>query len=146
MKKFNLLLAFLFVTLFSVIAQEWQTDMDTAKEIATTASKKIILVFQGSDWCAPCIKLDREIWSTDEFKTYANEHFVMIQADFPRKKKNALSNEQQKKNGVLAETYNKQGIFPFVVVLDSKGKVLGKTGYKKTTPKAYIKELNSFKD
>jgi hypothetical protein len=68
----------------------------------------------------------------------------MLQADFPRKKNNALSETQAKANAMLAETYNKSGIFPFVVVLDNKGKVLGETGYKKTTPKAYIEEINSF--
>ena len=68
----------------------------------------------------------------------------MLLADFPRKNKNALSEAQSKANAKLAETYNKSGIFPFVVVLDNKGNVLGETGYKNTTPKAYIKELNDF--
>jgi thioredoxin-related protein len=125
-------------------AQDWQTDFAKAKEIATTENKAIILVFQGLDWCAPCIKLDREIWNTETFKNYAKEHYVMLQANFPRKSKNALSEEQIKANAKLAETYNKRGIFPFVVVLDSKGKVLGETGYKKTTPKEYIDELDAF--
>ena len=31
---------------------------------AQKQNKKIILVFQGSDWCGPCIKLSKEIWST----------------------------------------------------------------------------------
>lgn len=129
---------------FSVKAQDWNTDFNTAKQIATKNNKPIILVFQGSDWCAPCIKLDHEVWSTQTFKKYAKEHFVMLQADFPRKKKNALSKEQAKANGYLFETYNKNGIFPFVVVLDNTGKVLGETSYKKTTPENYIKELISF--
>ena len=128
----------------SMNAQDWKTDFEVAKKSATIENKTIILVFQGSDWCAPCIKLDREVWSTDTFKTYAKEHFVMLQADFPRRKKNTLSKEQSKANGALFERYNKNGIFPFVVVLDHKGKVLGETSYKKTTPKNYIKELNSF--
>ena len=68
----------------------------------------------------------------------------MLQADFPRKKANALSETQTKANAELAEAFNKNGIFPFVVILDSKGNVLGETGYKKTTPTAYIDELNSF--
>ena len=68
----------------------------------------------------------------------------MLRADFPRRKKNALSEIQTKANAKLAETYNKNGVFPFVVVLDQKGNVLGETGYKKTTPKAYIDRLNSF--
>ncbi len=125
-------------------AQVWETDYDTALQKATKLHEPIILVFQGSDWCAPCIKLDREVWSTDTFKQYAEGHFVMLQADFPRRKKNALPAAQEAQNKALAEKYNRQGIFPFVVVLNSDGKVLGETGYKKSTPEEYIKHLESF--
>lgn len=126
-------------------SQQWVTDIEEAKSIAKESSKKIVLVFQGSDWCAPCIKLDREIWHTNEFKEYAKNHFVMLKADFPRRKKNALSEEQQEHNNKLAETYNQNGYFPYVVVLDEDGVVLGSTGYEKTTPKDYIDKLESFK-
>lgn len=129
---------------FHSYAQNWITDFDKAKQLAKEQNQPIVLVFQGSDWCAPCIKLDRQIWSTDTFKKYAQEHYVMLQADFPRKKKNALSESQEKQNGMLAEKYNTQGIFPFVVLLNSKGEVLGHTGYKKMTPEEYIEHLNSF--
>jgi len=129
----------------SLIAQEWQTDLEQAKAIAAEQNQNIILVFQGSDWCAPCIKLDTEVWSTEEFKTYAKNHFVMLLADFPRKKENVLSAEQQEKNNKLAEKYNGNGYFPFVVVLNKDGKVLGETGYKKITPAEYIDLLESFK-
>jgi thioredoxin-related protein len=143
MRKLAIILGCILLS-FSIKAQEWQTDFNTAKQMASAENKPIILVFQGSDWCAPCIKLDREVWSTDTFKNYAKEHFVMLQADFPRKKKNTLSKNLAKANGQLFETYNKNGIFPFVVVLNSDGKLLGETSYKKTTPQNYIKELNSF--
>ena len=137
------------ITIFTLIsfvinAQNWQYDIDTAKQIASEKNQKIILVFQGSDWCAPCIKLDMGIWSTEEFKSYANDNYVMLKADFPRKKKNQLSKEQQEKNNMLAEKYNQQGYFPLVVVLDKNGKVLGTSGYKSITPKEYIDILNSF--
>ncbi len=125
-------------------AQEWHTDLIQAKATAVEESKNIILVFQGSDWCAPCMKLEKEIWTNDEFKAYAKDHFVMLLADFPKKKGNALSSEQQEKNNKLAEIYNKNGFFPFVVILDKEGKVLGQTGYKKMTPDEYIKHLESF--
>jgi thioredoxin-related protein len=144
MRKIIVVLVVMFVSVSTAIAQEWQTDINLAKEIATKVSNPIILVFQGSDWCAPCIKLDREIWSTDTFKKYAKENYVMLKADFPRRKKNKLSEKQTKANALLAEKYNKQGFFPFVVVLDSNGKVLGESSYKKTTPENYIKELNKF--
>jgi len=140
-------ISIMIIALFAISAlhaQEWQTDFEKAKKIASTENQPIILVFQGSDWCAPCIKLDQQVWSTDVFKKYAKNNFVMLQADFPRKKKNALPDEQTKANAKLAELYNKNGIFPLVVVLDSAGKVLGETGYKKTTPEDYIKELTAF--
>jgi thioredoxin-related protein len=144
MKKIIVALLVMVVCVSTTMAQEWQTDINVAKEIASKESKPIILVFQGSDWCAPCIKLDREIWSTDTFKKYAKENYVMLKADFPRRKKNTLSEKQTKSNALLAEKYNKQGFFPFVVVLDSNGKVLGESSYKKTTPENYIQELNAF--
>lgn len=144
MKKIIVALLVMVVCASTTMAQEWQTDINVAKEIASKESKPIILVFQGSDWCAPCIKLDREIWSTDTFKKYAKENYIMLKADFPRRKKNALSEVKTKANALLAEKYNKQGFFPFVVVLDSNGKVLGESSYKKTTPENYIKELNAF--
>lgn len=142
----KIILSFLFIcSVLFLNAQEWQTDLTKAKEIASKKNQHIILVFQGSDWCAPCMKLDREIWSTNEFKSYAKNHFVLLKADFPRKNKNALSDAQQEKNNKLAQVYNKKGYFPHVVVLDKNGEILGETGYKKMTPSEYIKLLSSFK-
>ena len=140
------LLTFVFIC-FSVLthAQKWLTDLDLAKTIAAKENKEIIMVFQGSDWCAPCMKLNQEIWSSEKFKSFAKDHFVMVKVDFPRKKANALSPEQQKKNNRLAEAYNQQGFFPFVVVMDPKGNKIGETGYKQMVPDDYIKLLLSFK-
>ena len=143
MKKI-ILFSLFFSTVLSLSAQEWLSDFSEAKNVAIAKNQNIILVFQGSDWCAPCIKLDKEIWSTDEFKNYSKDHFVMLQADFPRKRKNKLSNSQQEQNNELAERYNKQGFFPHVVVLSKKGTVLGRLGYKKMSPKEYIQLLNSY--
>lgn len=125
-------------------AQEWQTDLETAKGLAEEHDRNIVLVFQGSDWCAPCIKLDHEVWTTKEFRAYAKKHFIMLKADFPRKKQNQLDPDQQQKNKLLAEKYNQQGFFPLVLVLDKSGNVLGVTAYKKMTPAEYIQLLTSF--
>lgn len=102
------------------------------------------MVFSGSDWCAPCIKLEKEIWESAEFQAYAKENYVMLRADFPRKKANQLPEAQARKNGELAEKYNSKGFFPLVVVLDDHGQVMGETGYKKMSPQEYIGHLNSF--
>lgn len=144
MKRILFILIVTLITMNVAIAQDWHADLEEAKTLAATQGKTVVLVFQGSDWCAPCIKLDREVWNTDTFKTYAKDHFIMVQADFPRKKANALSETQSAANAQLAETYNKRGVFPFVVVMDNKGVVLGETSYKKTSPEGYIEILNGF--
>ena len=148
--NFNLMNKYLLLFIFCVLgftqlhAQQWLTNFQQAKELSTTQEKTILLVFQGSDWCAPCIKLNREIFETEHFLTYAKDHFIMLQADFPRRKKNALDPELQTHNNALAERYNKGGVFPFVVVLNKDGRVLGQTSYSKKTPQEYIVELEGF--
>ncbi len=140
------MVAFLILLFVSgaLFAQDWQSDFEKSKQLAAAENKTIILVFQGSDWCAPCMKLEKEIWQSDEFKAYAKKHFVMQKADFPRKKANKLDDEQDIRNKELAAKYNTKGYFPFVAILDKNGKVLGETGYKKMTPKEYIDHLESF--
>ena len=139
---------FILLILFSLksFAQDWQTNFDKAKKIASTNNHNIVLVFQGSDWCAPCIKLDREIWSTQEFKNLAKEHFVLLQADFPKRKKNKLSTEHKQHNNALAKKYNPNGYFPYVVVLKANGETLGSIGYEKTTPELFFKKLRAFEN
>lgn len=144
MYRHLILLMFFYFFSLSGISQGWETSFETAKATAKKFQVPIILVFQGSDWCAPCIKLDREVWSTPVFQKYAAENYVMLQADFPRKKTNQLSKKQTTANKLLAEKYNQKGIFPLVVVLNADGKELGQTSYKRIAPEAYIKELNSY--
>jgi thioredoxin-related protein len=125
-------------------AQDWQPDYALALTKAEATKKPLILVFAGTDWCAPCIKLDREVWQSETFKDYAKDHYVLYRADFPRKKSNQLSEEHALSNNELAERFNPQGHFPLVLVIDSKEQVLGSTGYRKLPPEQYISLLNSF--
>lgn len=138
---FSLLIVFL---TGGLAAQEWNTSLDTAKKQAQAQDKNIILVFSGSDWCAPCIKLDKNIWQSEPFKAEAAKEWIMVKADFPKKKGNLQSEDLKAANAVLSEKYNKEGAFPLVVVLDKNGKVLGKTGFKNVSPEEYIKLLHSF--
>jgi thioredoxin-related protein len=125
----------------STYAQDWSLDIDDAIPVAAAEGRNVLIVFQGSDWCAPCMKLEREILETDTFKAFAKDHLVLVKADFPRKKKNRLSKEQQQKNEALADHYNTEGIFPLVVLIDKERHILGKTGYKNIPPEEYVNEL-----
>ncbi len=143
MKK-ALFFALIFPVLTAVqVEQEgfWYTDLEQAQETAKAQNKKIILVFQGSDWCTPCMKLDREIWQSPVFRDYARKHFVMVKVDFPRKKKNRLPKAQAEKNNRLAEQYNPHGIFPLVVVMTPDGKVIRELTYEHVSPQVYIRKI-----
>ena len=143
MKKI-LLTSFLLALGTFVMAQSWETSLNIAKQKSVDEHKNIVLCFSGSDWCIPCMKLEKNIWESKEFVEYSADHFVLLRADFPKKKANALPKELQEENDKLAESYNKQGLFPLVVVLNSSGKVLGTTSYKNVSPTEYIALLHSF--
>jgi thiol-disulfide isomerase/thioredoxin len=64
-----------------------KTNFELVKKEAASQSKPIVLVFSGSDWCAPCIKLDKSIWQSTEFKEYAASNLILERADFPKKNK-----------------------------------------------------------
>jgi thioredoxin-related protein len=138
-----LLLIVIFTT-SAIQAQDWETNWQQATEKAKKADHNMILVFSGSDWCGPCIKLDKSIWQSTEFQKYAKNHWIMVRADFPRKKGNKLPEDQATENAKLAEKYNQNGYFPLVLVLSPEGKVLGTTGYKNISVKEYIDLLKKF--
>ncbi len=122
----------------------WINNLDTAKSKARSEKKLILLNFSGSDWCIPCIHLRQDVFDTDVFTKYASEHLVLVNADFPRKKNNQLSSEQQELNNELADKYNPDGSFPFTLLLDSDGnKIKIWDGYYKNGPEDFVREIQS---
>ena len=124
MKSYISILFFFTISVF--YAQNWQTNFEEAKMIASKENKNIVLVFSGSDWCAPCIKFKKTFIQNEAFQSFASENLIVVNADFPRLKKNALSAEQTTENEKLADKYNANGIFPLVLLLDENGKVIKK--------------------
>lgn len=123
---------------------EWLNDFEYAKEKARESNHMIILNFSGSDWCAPCIKMRKEIFETQQFQEFADTNLVLIRADFPRTKKNQLDAKQRQHNERLAEQYNPKGQFPLTLLLDPDGNVLREwNGYSNMTVDAFIDEVRS---
>ena len=132
-------LPFLFLFAFAGTTSKWETDFDKAKESAQQEHKFMLLNFSGSDWCIPCIKLHKEVFESPVFTSFSDSSLVLVNADFPRLKKNSLSKDQEKKNEVLADKYDKDGHFPFTVLLDEKGNVIKKwDGNPNLTPEQFI--------
>lgn len=120
----------------------WLTDFDLASQEAQNANLPILMSFSGSDWCIPCMRLDRDLFNTDEFRAFSAENLILLKVDFPSRKRNDLSEEQRSHNEALAERYNKSGAFPLVVVTDANGDVRGYMEHPLTSAKAYLASLS----
>jgi len=120
MKKIFILAASIICMSFAV----WQTDFEKAKQVAKEKHQLILLNFSGSDWCGPCIRMKKEIFEDEQFSKMADSKLVLVNADFPRNKKNQLKKEIKKQNEALADKYNPQGKFPFTLLLDADGSVI----------------------
>jgi thioredoxin-related protein len=127
---------------------QWHYNLEEAKQIAKKEHRHILLNFSGSDWCGPCIRMHDEIFESKAFEELADSQLVLVNADFPRNKKNQLSKRQQQINNAMADLYNSQGKFPFTLLLDSNGKVLKQwDGVPNESPDAFAMELrNSIMD
>ncbi|MDN3655188.1 thioredoxin family protein [Ferruginibacter paludis] len=139
MKKAVLLLA---VAITSMSFINWHYNLDEAKATAKKEHKHILLNFSGSDWCGPCIRLHKEILGSDAFQKFATGNLVLVNADFPRMKKNQLSKEQQKINDALADQYNSKGNFPLTLLLNENGKIVKQwEGLPSATPEEFTEEV-----
>lgn len=121
----------------------WLTSFEQAQTLAIEEQKPILLVFSGSDWCRPCIQLDREVFQDSSFLAFADSELILLKADFPRSKKNRLPKELQSHNERLAQRYNPKGEFPLVLLLDKSGKEITRTGYRSGGSNAFISFLKA---
>ena len=144
MKK---LLSAILMVVFS-IGFHAQDRLESAKKTAAENKELILLNFSGSDWCIPCIKLHKNIIETEDFKKLESDKVIVyINADFPRNKKNQLPADLKKENAALADVYNKKGLFPYTLLLNSEGKILKSwEGLPSENALAFSKEIREIRE
>ncbi len=125
MKLFS---AFLFLLLSCSTYSQQTATLDQSITKAKEEHKKVLFFFSGSDWCSPCVRFKKNYIDNTNFKEFASTNLILFNADFPKLKKNALSEEQTAENEKLAEKYNPKGIFPLIILLNENGTVLKKWG------------------
>jgi hypothetical protein len=87
------------------------------------------------------LKLEKNIFKSEEFLKFADENYILVKVDFSNKS-TVQSNDVMAENLLIVEKYNKDGFFPLVVILNKDSKVIGKTGvYKSETPEQYVSML-----
>lgn len=118
----------------------WTADFPAAVQQAKDENKMILIDFTGSDWCGWCVRLDEEVFNTQEFKDFSEENLVRVFIDFPNDIE--LSEEQKAQNQALAQFFGVRG-FPTVWLLSSNLEPLLQTGYQEGGPEPYIESLKN---
>ncbi|HQZ23709.1 MAG TPA: thioredoxin family protein [Flavobacterium sp.] len=133
---------------FAMQAQElkWETDINKAISASNKTKKPMLLFFTGSDWCGWCIRLQKEVLKTPEFKTWAAKNVVLVELDYPRSKPQSEAIKNQ--NNGLQQIFGIQG-FPTVYFATAKVKGgkpsytgIGSTGYVAGGPSAWLEVAN----
>lgn len=134
----SLLFALLQPSTPAVGGEGWMTDFEAAKALAKKENKDLLIDFTGSDWCGWCIRLKKEVFNTKEFKAEVHKHFVLVELDYPRKKK--LPADLVKQNEELKNRFGIRG-YPSIFLTDAAGRPYAKTGYQRGGPENYLKHL-----
>ncbi|MEM7101652.1 MAG: thioredoxin family protein [Bacteroidota bacterium] len=122
----------------------WQQDFQSAMTMSEESGHPVLMVFSGSDWCRPCMKLKEQVLESSDFYQFAENHLVLLEVDFPRSKKNQPSKEQQLHNEKLAERFNPQGIFPYVLLLNSHEEVMSASSVESFQVNEFIALVESW--
>ncbi|QTN34210.1 thioredoxin family protein [Akkermansiaceae bacterium] len=127
-------------TLAHAGGEGWSSDFAASAKLAAAENKVMLVDFTGSDWCGWCIKLDKEVFSHDEFKNGVKDGFVLVELDYPRDK-SKLSPETIAQNEELKGKYAIRG-YPTILLMDGEGRPFAKTGYQAGGPEKYVTHLN----
>ena len=140
MKTLALILAAaLSATALAKTPKGWNDDFETAQKLAARDAKPMLVLFTGSDWCPWCVRLEQEVFAKAEFATVIPKEMVPVFLDFPRDE-GLVTPVQRSRNEALARKYGIRG-FPTVLLVDAKGGVIARTGYRPGGPEAYVSHL-----
>lgn len=107
-------------------------------------SQTTLLVFTGSDWCRNCMKLHESVLENEAFTKGLDGSIYPLIIDLPRNKKNQEEETIREKKIRLAEAYNPQGQFPFIVLVNSNAEKIASTAYLSDSPQDYLDWVYSF--
>jgi thioredoxin-related protein len=141
MKRF----VYIFLIYFSLPAAgitQVLTNAEKAFSVAGKSQRAILLIFSGSDWCQPCIRLHKFILADSAFQQFASRELVILEADFPQRKK--MDKELVSQNEALARQFNPSGAFPRLLLLKPDKTVITVLEYNNQTSPTFVQQVSRY--
>jgi thioredoxin-related protein/YHS domain-containing protein len=107
-------------------AVPWLNNLQQAQQIARQQHRLVLIHFY-TDWCGPCVKLERDVFPRPDVSRAISDYFVPVKIDADRSRD-------------LARKYRVDR-FPTDIILDSSGRVLLRA-VTPQDPARYIQMLN----
>ena len=121
----------------SANARGWTTNLESALALAKQNKKFVMAQFTGSDWCPPCIMMQKAVFSMSSFTRLVPKKFILVKIDVPR------SNEAMSlKNSKVMKNYNVTGV-PTILLFGDDGKEFSRFGASQyPTVEGFIDKLS----
>jgi protein disulfide-isomerase len=103
---------------------KWLDHWDKAQQESKESGLPILLFMTGSDWCGYCVELKRDVFETKVFQKFADQHLVLMVADFPhgiRQTKSLITQNEKLKAQFPISGYP-------TIFLVKDGQVIGRAG------------------
>ena len=89
------LIIFLSAALSFAGGEGWMSDLNEGLEKAKKEGKPVLAEFTGSDWCHPCIMMQKKVFSKKDFVSAASKDYVLVVVDSPKKDKQLASKNEK---------------------------------------------------
>ena len=106
----------------------WFTKHKKALAFAKKQNKPLLILFTGTQWCPPCIYMEKNVFDKPEFREEIIKLAVLLKLDTPSHYKKSLNEKEatlKQEFKLFAKRYRVAST-PTVVIVDSSGKELNR--------------------
>ena len=104
-----------------------------------------LYIFEGSDWCANCKRLENTVLNNVAFLELLHANKIeLVRVDFPQRKR--LSKDQINQNKLLAVKYKFKGVFPSVILSRTDRFLYKKIIYQNQSVDEFSKQVLTVKN
>ena len=118
----------------------WSKDYIETLKRSQESGKPAFVYFSGSNWCGFCKRFDAQMEDSEAFQSYLKENFELVNLDFPRP--SPVDDPNFELNTWLKTQHTVSG-FPTILVMDHRGVILARSGYKREGAEVFIKDLKN---